>query len=228
MLKKMRVWAFLGAAGLVLVGTLVLAGGKPAANVQLRATFVDVTDNRTPCTIMNDDQGPYVTDGREIRVWISGDVGDLHFQSEHHSGRSLKVIFPPFNGTCGSLPDTTVTPVDFFRFRTINLSGYSGPKVNLLTMTPGIDYEVRLEALVCTAEEHYFFLAYNEPYLDAKRGLVNVVASASGGKLVKWVFTPRTGTGDIAYIKRWVNNKEEFCFYTEAPMPFKLILERLN
>jgi len=228
MLKKTRVWAFLAGIGLALAAAFVLNAGRPPANVQVRASFQDLTDTGIPCTITNDDQGPYVTDGREIRVWISGDVGDLHFQSEHHSGRSLKVIFPPFNGTCGSLPDTTVTPIDFFRFRTINLSGYAGPKVNLLAMTPDTDYEVRLEAMVCTTEQHYFFFAYNEPYLDAKRGLVNVRASASSGKLVQWVFTPRSGTGDIAYIKRWVNNKEEFCFYTAAPMPFKLILERLN
>ena len=97
MLKKTRVWAFLAGIGLALAAAFVLNAGRPPADVQVRASFQGLTDTGIPCTITNDDQGPYVTDGREIRVWISGDVGDLHFQSEHHSGRSLKVIFPPFN-----------------------------------------------------------------------------------------------------------------------------------
>ncbi len=237
MFKKKRVWAFVVFGALVLDGAFVLTAGKPPADIKLRASFEAQTDLGIPCNILNDAKGPYVTDKNAVNVWITGDVGDLLFKFEHHSGRSMRVIFPYFySPSCGWLPDTTGlypdlpdTPVDFFRFRTRNSPAYWGPQLNFLTMTPGQHYIVRLWVTICTTVEHYFLLLYNVPDPAALGGLVDVVAYGSPGKLVRWEMTPLPGTDDIAYIKKWPegNDQAGSCYYTSAPMPFKLILERL-
>ncbi len=97
-------------------------------------------------------------------------------------------------------------------------------------MTPGIHYTVRLWTTICSTAQHYFLLNYNDPDPNHLSGLVDVVAYASGGKLVRWEMTPIPGTGNIAYIYKWPegNDQAGSCFYTASPMPFKLILERLN
>jgi len=232
--RKMKVWAFLGVVGLVLAGAFVLTAAKPPADIKLRASFETQTDLGTPCNIMNDDKGPYVTDKKGVSVWITGDVGDLFFKFEHHSSRSMKVIFPYFySPSCGWLPDTTGLypdlpdePVDFFRFVTRNSPAYWGPQLNFLTMTPEVHYTVRLWTTICTTEQHYFLLNYNDSDPSHLSGLVDVVAYASGGKLVRWVITP---TNETAYIYKWPegNDQAGSCYYTAAPMPFTLILERL-
>jgi hypothetical protein len=51
----------------------------------------------------------------------------------------------------------------------------------------------------------------------------------NNGTLDRWEMYPIPGTDDQAWIyKHPENNRDEVCYFGTFPMPFKLILERLN
>ncbi len=225
-------------AVLVVAGVFVLAGGKPAPNVQLRADFMPFTDLGAPCVILNDSKGPYVTDGRHnVSVWFTSDVGDLFFKFEHHAERSMIIKFPNVYSECGGwLPDSGFIderpdePIDFFRFTTHNNDAYAPPKVNFLTMTPGVPTLTRLWTTFCTTQRHYYFMNYDLAAGGKISGTVEVTAfdDNGDGKLDRWVFVPVTGTGDAADIFKHPETGDDSinCPFGTFPMPFKLVLYR--
>ncbi len=231
----------MGGVVLALAGAFVLTAGKPAPNVQLRATFQPLTDLGVPCTFLNDPKGAYVTDGHHnVSVWITGDVGDLFFKFEHHAERSMYILFPRAYADCaGWLPDTAGLypelpdePIDFFRFTTFNGSSYAPPKANLLKMTPGVPTQVRLWTTFCTTQRHYYFMNFYQNSGSKQSGLVEVTAFDDtvppDGKLDRWVMVPIPGTGDVANIYKHPETGDDSinCLFGTFPMPFKLVLER--
>jgi len=236
MLKKRGIWVLVLVLGLVLVGAIVLTAAKPAPNIMLRAYFMDADENEIPYNITNDAKGPYVTGSTGVDVWFTSDVGNLFFEFEHHSGRSLGMIFPYFLSPCGWLPDTAGLypdlpdePVDYFKLITRNGPAFGGPRLNFLQMEPNVHKQVRLWTTICTTQQHFFYFNYNNQNPTNISGVVDVIAFESGGKLVRWEITPVPDSGNLAWIYKWPegNDKDGGCFYTVAPMPFKLILERL-
>ena len=245
MLRRARFWAFLGVMVLALAGTMVLTAAKAAPNIQLRATFRGEVLPGAPGAdyyvdkILNDARGPYVTDNRKgVSVWFTPDRGDLFFKFEHHSSRSALVIFPNDSTPCGFLPDTAGVypelpddPVDFLRFMTNNYFAYGPPYCNFLTMTPGVPQQVRMWTAICSTNEHYFYIKYNDSDPTHIAGVVEAVAfdTNGDGKLDRWEIYPVPGTNDAAYLWKWPEGNDQGggCFYMTAPMPFKLILERL-
>lgn len=225
---------------LVFLTSLILFGGKPAPVVELRATFEAISESGLPSTILNDAQGPYVTDGvHNISVWFTSDNGELFFKLEHHCDRSALVIFPPVYVDCGGyLPDTAEIylelpdePVDFFRFKTYNSPAFAGPRINFLQMTPGVPKQVRLWTTICTTQRHYFVLNYNNTDPNKISGVVEVTAydDNGDGTLDRWVMSPVLGSGDMATILKHPEKREkEICNYGTHLMPFKLVLERLK
>ncbi len=238
MLKKRGIWVLVLVLGLVLVGAIVLAAAKPAPNIMLRAYFMDADGNGIPCNITNDAKGSYVTDKSAVSVWITADRGDLYFEIAHHSNRSALIIFPNDATACGYLPDTagvypelTDDPVDYLKFKTINLFSTGAPHLNFLTMTPGVTQQVRLWIVMCSTQTHYYYIKYNDSDPIHQAGVVDVMASDNNGdgKLDRWEISPTPGTTDMAWIWRIPegSNQQDSCFYMATPMPFKLILERL-
>jgi len=197
--------------------------------VKVRASFEPVTGQK----LFNDDFGPYVT-ATDIKVHITGDVGDFVFEIPHHSGRTVLVHFPQASAGGEDLPDTgglypaEDDPVDYFVFRTYNADwANANTRLNLLTMTPDVPQTVRLWNWLCTASTHGYHIKYNNPDLYHDGGPVEIVASDtdSDGKLDHWELTPLPGTGDVAWITR-IDRKVKIDF-GGWPMPFKLILDRL-
>ncbi|OGD22659.1 MAG: hypothetical protein A2W03_16285 [Candidatus Aminicenantes bacterium RBG_16_63_16] len=188
--------------------------------------------------ILNDDQGPYVTTGNNsVEVWFSGDKGELYFKIEHHAERSVRVVFPYAQGPCGFLPDTVGLypglpdePVDFFRFKTYNSAAFAAPRINFLTMTPGVPQQVRLWTTICTISRHYFILNHNNSNPTGITGVVEAMAydNNNDGKPDRWEIYPVPGTNDQAWIyKHPENNRDAVCPFGSFPMPFMLLLERL-
>jgi hypothetical protein len=233
-----------GVALLVLIGLVALAvlltdgpvqGAKPPADVPLKATFRSLATD----SVLNDiDDLPYETsNGGGMSVYFTGANGELVFSVDHHATRKVRVIFPdlPANATVGYLPDTdgrygrTVEPVDFFKFRTWNSSGFAEPKVNFLRMTPGQTVPVRLWTTVCTMTRHYYFMNYS---LDVGKisGVVQVSALdavGNDGKVDTWVIEPLPDTNGVAKVyKQSESGQNVFYYFGDGPMPFQLTLEK--
>jgi hypothetical protein len=245
MSRKIMVFGALGVFVILCLSGLWVFGAKPAPKIELRASFLGLTDPQYSGydyfvnKIFNDDQGAYVTTGNNaVEVYFTSDKGELFFKIEHHADRSVNVVFPYALGPCGYLPDTVgIYPdlpdetVDFFRFKTYNSSAYGPPKINFLTMTPGVPQQVRLWTTICTISRHYFILNYNNSNPTNIAGVVEVTAydDNNDGTLDRWEINPVPGTGDLAWIyKHPENKKDEICPFGAFPMPFKLILERVQ
>ena len=239
MSRKIQILGMACLAMLTVLMTLVLAG-KPVANVQLRASFEPLMAPEVPYAIQNDAKGPYVTDGKHnVSVWFTGDNGELFFKFEHHSSRSMIIHFPYAYSECGGwLPDTAGDypnlpdePIDFFRFTTFNSDAFAPPKVNFLTMPADTPTPVRLWTTFCTTQRHYYFMNYS---LTQNRisGVVGVTASrlTPNGPNVRWVITPVFGSGGMAEIYKHPETGDDSinCPFGAWPMPFKLVLERLQ
>ncbi len=234
--KKVKVLGVTSVLGLSLFASLWLFGAKPAPNVQLKASFVADLPFGAIGTFQNDARGPYVTDGKHnVSVWFTSDAGDLFFKFEHHSMRSMRILFPNVGNECGMLPDTAGIypelpdePVDFFRFTTFNSPAFMEPKLNFLTMPAETPVQVRLWTTICTTQRHYFFLNYSRE-IGKISGVIEVTAHAdASGKLVSWELYPIPGTGDLAKIYKHPETGDDSinCLFGEFPMPFKLILDR--
>lgn len=248
MSKKIRVlgvWSVFGF--LVLLGIWVFGAPKPKApNIQLRASFRSLTNPELQGydfytdKIFNDALGSYVsTDNNSVSVWFTPDKGELFFKIEHHADRSVNVIFPFASAVCGYLPDTAGLyadlpdeTVDFFRFKTYNSAAFAEPRINFLTMEPGVPQQVRLWTTICTVDRHYFLLNYNNPNLANITGVVQVTAydDNNNGVLDRWELQPLEGTDGLVYVVKQEGNgaKQYHCDFGSHMMPFFLTLERLN
>jgi len=240
MSRKIKILGIVCLAVLAVLLTLGSAA-KPVPNIQLRATFAEFTDAGIPCTILNDAKGPYMTGGNNsVSVWITGDFGDLFFKFEHHSERSMKILFPYAYSDCGGwLPDTAGLypdlpdePIDFFRFQTMSSDSYAPPKANFLTMPAGTPTRVRLWTTFCTTKRHYYFMNYYQTQ-NKTSGQVEVTAYDTtvppDGKLDRWVMVPVSSSiGEADIFKHPETGNENInCPFGRFPMPFKLVLERL-
>ncbi len=245
MSKKIIVFGTLGVLGIFCLSGFWVFGAKPAPKIQLRASFLGLTNPELPGydyyvdKIHNDDQGAYMTTlNNSVEVYFTSDKGELFFKIEHHANRSVNVVFPYVLGPCGYLPDTVgIYPdlpdetVDFFRFKTYNSPAFGPPKINFLTMTPGVPQQVRLWTTICTISRHYFILNYNDSDPSHITGVVEATAfdDNDDGTLERWEINPVPGTGDLAWIyKHPENRKDDVCYFGYFPMPFKLILERIE
>jgi hypothetical protein len=249
-MKRARLVAGLMSAVLVLGLSVVLqgqkGGGKTPPDVPLRATFRSLTDADATGRdfyvdkLLNDEGGSYVTDKtRSVEVYFTGAAGELFFKIEHHSGRTVRVIYPALsNSQAGWLPDTAGydpdlpdEPVDFFRFRTYNNSAVFGPLsgVNFLTMPVDQPTPVRLWTAICTTQRHYFFVNFEQD-IGKISGVVEVTAFAgTDGKPARWDIRPVPSTDDVTHLwKQSETGKNAFYDFGDAPMPFLLTLERLN
>lgn len=230
--------AVLSLAGLAMLAALLIVepvqGARAPADVPLKATFRSLETD----SILNDIAEPYVTlKGGGVTVYLTGDNGELVFTIDHHATRRIGVIFPDLlpEPTVGYLPDTdgrygrTIEPVDFFKFRTWNSSGFAEPKVNLLNMTHGETRQVRLWTTVCTTQRHYFFMNYSLE-IGKISGVVQVTASdtvGNDGKVDKWVIESLPGTEGVAKVyKQSESGKTVFYYFGEGFMPFELTLEK--
>lgn len=245
MSRKIRFWGALGLLGFLLVMSYGVFGAKVAPNIQLRASFRGLTNPAFPPDtpgfyadkILNDANGPYVTaDNGSVSVWLTSDVGNLVFDIQHHSGRSALFVFPNSPTPCDYLPDTAGVypelmddPVDYLSVRTYNNYGFTGPKLNFLTMPVGITQQVRLWVWMCTAQIHGYKIKYNEPDPARDAGVVEVTAfdTSGDGKPDRWEISPMTGTNDLAWILVNPSGRAKgACYFGSFQMPFKLILER--
>jgi hypothetical protein len=239
MMRPIKAAVALAIAGLIL--GYGLYGAKPKAPVMVRVSFEGVTDPNFPPSdpnyyvhkLHNDVLGPYIA-ASGVTAQISGDLGDLVFEIQHHSGRGVLVVFPAAQSQLGDdLPDTAGVypaeddPIDYFIMRTYN--SFSGQPLNFLTMTPNTAKQTRLWAWTCTETVHSYRLIYGETDPDHDAGIVEVTAydqNPVDGVIERWEITPVTGTGDLAWITRWSRKEGDLC-YGSHPMPFKLIVERL-
>ena len=245
MTRKVKFWGALGALGFLLVAGYWVFAAKATPNVQLRASFRSLTDPAFPPDtpgfyadkILNDANGPYgTTDNGSISVWLTSDAGNLVFDIQHHSGRGALFVFPDSATPCGYLPDTagvypelTDDPVDYVSVRTYNNSGFTGPKLNFLTMPVGIVQQVRLWVWMCTAQIHGYRINYNEPDPARDAGIVEVTAvdTSGDGKPDRWEIRPVAGTNGLAWILVNPSGRSKgACHFGSFPMPFTLILER--
>jgi hypothetical protein len=211
-----------------------LFAARPPANVQVKASF-EPELNGISCVFLNDAKGPYTTSKTGVSVWITGDLGEMYVQFDHHSDRSMRILFPYFHNDCGWLPDTTgaypdlpYEPIDFFRFQTLNSDAYAGPKINLLTMPCDTPTQIRLWTTICTTQRHYFFMNFMLDY-RGPTGLVEVTAYdtvGNDGKPDKWDIHTVPNTGDVARIYKHPETGDDSinCFFGEFPIPFHLIL----
>jgi hypothetical protein len=233
--KRLPVLA--GIAGLLGFASLWLFAARPVPDVQLRASFLPELTDGTPCAYLNDALGPYVTYKAAVSVYFSGDPGDLHFIFDHHSNRSMGLIFPNFGNECGWLPDTTGLypdvpdePIDFLKFRTYNSDAFAPPKVNFLTMPVNTPTPVRLWTTICTTERHYFFMNFSQD-VGKITGVIEVIAYdtvGNDGKADKWDLHPVPGTANMAKVYKHPETGDDSinCLFGEFPMPFHLILEK--
>jgi hypothetical protein len=241
--------AFRSLVGLAAVASLLMVGqvqgAKPKADVPLKASFRSLTgDPGTAGTeayyvdkILNDAMGPYTTNRNGVSVWLTGNNGDLFFRIEHHSARSVQVIFPYFQdpetgwwlpNTAGIYADLPKEPVDFFKLQTYNSSAYAAPKVNFLTMKAGDDVPVRLWTTICTTQRHYFFMNYAKD-VGTVSGVVRVRAFDNGSDdyATRWEIYPDPATVDVAKIwKQSDSGQNVFYYFLDAPMPFLLTLQK--
>lgn len=243
-MQKKIVLAIFGVLCLSLFACLWLFGAKPAPSVQLKASFRGLTNPAFQGSpefyvdkFLNDAKGPYVTDGKHnVSVWFTSDNGELFFKFEHHSARSMLIIFPYFSNECGQLPDTAgiypglpYEPIDFFRFATYNSSAFAEPRLNFLTMPLETPLPVRLWTTMCTTQRHYFFMNFSHD-VGKITGVIEVIAHdlSGDGKPDQWELYPVPGTGDMAKIYKHPETGDDSinCLFGEFPMPFKLILER--
>jgi hypothetical protein len=233
---KTRIWGLGVIVCILFTCALMLFGAKPPANIPLRAYFLPELADGTPCVFLNDAQGPYMTYRAAISVWLSGDNGELTFIFDHHSSRSLGIIFPNAGNECGWLPDTTGAypevpdePVDFFKFKTYNSAAFAPPKVNFLTMPVETPTPVRLWTTICTTQRHYFFLNFSVE-VGKITGVVEVIAHDRDGDQMpdQWDLHPVPGTLNLAKIYKHPETGDDSinCLFGEYPMPFRLILEK--
>jgi hypothetical protein len=241
--KKKKVLTVSGIVTLSLFACLWLFGAKPAPNVQLKASFRGLTDPAFQGTpefyvdkFLNDAQGPYMTYKSAVSVWFTPVNGELQFSFEHHSGRSMLIIFPNAGNECGWLPDTAgnypglpYEPVDFFKFKTYNSQAFAEPRLNFLTMPLETPLPVRLWTTICTTQRHYFFMNFSQD-VGKITGVVEVIAHDLNGDLKpeRWEIYPIPGTGDMAKVYKHPETGDDSinCLFGEFPMPFKLILEK--
>jgi len=241
--KKKAVLAVTGVLAVSLVAGLWLFAAKPVPNVQLRAYFRGLTNPDLAGSpefyvdrFLNDGKGPYTTFKTAVSVWFTGDAGELKFIADHHSNRSLLVVFPNFGNECGWLPDTAGAypevpdePIDFFKFQTYNSPAFAEPRLNFLTMPEETPLPVRLWTTFCTTERHYFFMNFSTE-IGKISGVVEVIAHDfdDDGTLDQWEVYPLTGSADIAKIYKHPETGDDSinCLFGEFPMPFRLILER--